>query len=203
MRLAEARTDYYRRKAREEGYKSRAAYKLLEAVKKYRLIKPGDRVLDIGAAPGGWLQVASEAVGESGRVVGIDLDEVRLNLLNVRTLMMDVYDKTTLEKLRALFEVPADVKPADVMLSDLSPKISGAWDLDHYKQVELLLRSFDLGDDILRKGGNAMLKLFDGERFIESRKEAERRYATVVVMKPKASRGASSEMYFVCLGKLT
>jgi 23S rRNA (uridine2552-2'-O)-methyltransferase len=198
LRLSEARTDYYRRKAREEGYKSRAAYKLLEAVKKYRLIKPGDRVLDIGAAPGGWLQVASEAVGESGRVVGIDLDEIRLNLSNVRTLMMDVYDKTTLEKVRALFDMPADV-----MLSDLSPKISGAWDLDHYKQIELVLRSFDLGDDILRKGGNAMLKLFDGERFIESRKEAERRYTTVVVMKPKASRGTSSEMYFVCLGKRT
>jgi 23S rRNA (uridine2552-2'-O)-methyltransferase len=198
LRLSEARSDYYRRKAKEEGYNSRAAYKLLEAVKKYRLIKPGDRVLDIGAAPGGWLQVASEAVGESGRVVGIDLDEIRLNLSNVRTLMMDVYDKTTLEKVRALFDMQADV-----MLSDLSPKISGAWDLDHYKQIELLFRSFDLGDDILRKGGNAMLKLFDGERFIESRKEAEKRYTTVIVMKPKASRGASSEMYFVCLGKRT
>jgi 23S rRNA (uridine2552-2'-O)-methyltransferase len=198
LRLSQARTDYYRRKAREEGYKSRAAYKLLEAVRKYRLIKPGDRVLDIGAAPGGWLQVASEAVGESGRVVGIDLEEIRLNLPNVRTLMMDVYDRATLEKVRGLLDMPADV-----MLSDLSPKISGAWDLDHYKQVELLLRSYQLGDDILRKGGNAMLKLFDGERFIEARKEAERRYKTVVVMKPKASRGESSEMYFVCLGKLT
>jgi len=198
LRLSEARTDYYRRKAREEGYKSRAAYKLLEAVRKYRLIKPGDRVLDIGAAPGGWLQVASEAVGESGRVVGIDLQETRLNLPNVRSLMMDVYDKSTLEKVRELLGTPADV-----MLSDLSPKISGAWDLDHYKQVELVLRSLQLGDDILRRGGNAMLKLFDGERFIEARNEAERRYKTVVVMKPKASRGGSSEMYFVCLGKLT
>jgi len=198
LRLSEAKTDYYRRKAREQGYKSRAAYKLLEAVQKYRLIKPGDRVLDIGAAPGGWLQVASEAVGESGRVVGIDLDEIRLNLPNVRTLRMDVYDKATLETVRSLFDMPADV-----MLSDLSPKISGAWDLDHYKQTELVLRSFDLGDDILRKGGNAMLKLFDGERFIEARKEAEKRYTTVVVMKPKASRGSSSEMYFVCLGKRT
>src|SRR5580658_9460369 len=104
MRLADARSDYYRRKAREDGYNSRAAYKLLEAVKKYRLIKPGDRVLDIGAAPGGWLQVASEAVGESGRVVGVDLEEIRLNLPNIKTLMMDVYDKTTLEKVLALFD---------------------------------------------------------------------------------------------------
>jgi 23S rRNA (uridine2552-2'-O)-methyltransferase len=197
MRLEEARNDYYRRKARQEGYKSRAAYKLLEAVKKYKLIKPGDRVLDIGAAPGGWLQVASEAVGESGRVVGVDLEEIRLNLPNIKTLMMDVYDKTTLEKVVALFD-----RQADVLLSDLSPKISGAWDLDHYKQVELVIRSLELGDDIVRKGGNAMLKIFDGERFIEARKEAEKRYRTVVTMKPKASRSESSEMYLVCLGRL-
>jgi 23S rRNA (uridine2552-2'-O)-methyltransferase len=196
LRLSEAKTDYYRRKAREEGYKSRAAYKLLEAVKKYRLIKPGDRVVDMGAAPGGWLQVASEAVGPHGKVVGVDLSEIRLNLDNVHTLMMDVYDKTTLEKVRILLD-----RRADVLLSDLSPKISGAWDLDHYKQIDLVLRSFELADDILRKGGNCMMKLFDGERFLEARKEAERRYATVVVMKPKASRGGSSEMYLVCLGK--
>ena len=197
MRLSEAKTDYYRRRAREQGYKSRAAFKLLEAVKRYRLIRPGDRVLDIGAAPGGWLQVASEAAGESGLVVGVDLDEVRLNLPNVRTLRMDVYDPQTLEKLRGLLG-----SKADALLSDLSPKISGAWDLDHYKQIDLVLRSLSFGDEILRKGGNAMLKLFDGERFLEARGEAEKRYSRVVVMKPKASRSESSEMYLVCLDRL-
>jgi 23S rRNA (uridine2552-2'-O)-methyltransferase len=196
LKLSEAKTDYYRRMAREQGYKSRAAFKLLEAVTKYKLIKPGDRVLDIGAAPGGWLQVASETVGESGRVVGIDLSEVRLNLPNVRTLTMDVYDPNALERVRSLLG-----SRADVLLSDLSPKISGSWDLDHYLQVDLVLRSFTLGDEILRKGGNAMLKIFDGERFQEARKEAERRYSTVVIMKPKASRSESSEMYLVCLNK--
>jgi 23S rRNA (uridine2552-2'-O)-methyltransferase len=198
LRLTEARSDYYRLKARREGYKSRAAYKLLEAVQKYKLIKPGDRVLDIGSAPGGWLQVASEAVGRSGKVVGVDLDEVRLNLDNVATLRMDIYDKTTLEKVMELLD-----RQVDVMLSDLSPKISGTWEFDEYRQVDLVFRSFDLGNDILRKGGNAMLKLFEGNRFLEARKEAESRYSKVIVMKPKASRGASSEVYLVCLGKLS
>ena len=196
MRLSEARTDYYRRKAREEGYKSRAAFKLLEAVKKYRLIRPGDRVLDLGAAPGGWLQVASESAGESGRVVGVDLSEIRLNLPNVRTLRMDVHDPETLERALTLLG-----GPADVLLSDLSPKISGAWDLDHYRQVDLVMRSLEIGDRVQKKGGNAMLKLFDGERFQEARKAAEGRYATVVVLKPKASRRQSSELYFVCLSR--
>ncbi len=196
MRLSEARTDYYRRKAREQGYKSRAAYKLLEAVQKYKLIRPGDRVLDIGAAPGGWLQVASEAVGDGGRIMGVDLSEIRLNLPNVRTIRMDVYDPSTLEKVRALLG-----SEADVLLSDLSPKISGAWDLDHFRQIDLVLRSMSLGDEMLRKGGNAMLKLFDGERFTEAKREAEKRYSRVVVMKPKASRSESSEMYLVCLDR--
>lgn len=196
MRLSEARTDYYRRRAREQGYKSRAAYKLLEVVQKYKLIKPGDRVLDIGAAPGGWLQVASQTVGENGRIVGVDLSEIRLNLPNVRTIRMDVYDLAALEKVRALLG-----SDADVLLSDLSPKISGAWDLDHYRQIDLVLRSLSLGDEILRKGGNAMLKLFDGERFAEVKKEAEKRYLRVVVVKPKASRSESSEMYLVCLDR--
>src|ERR1700688_3182974 len=90
MRLEDARRDQYRRLAREHGYKSRAAYKLLENVQKYQLIKPGDVVLDFGAAPGGWLQVASQAAGESGLVVGIDLEPVQLNEVNVVTIQSDV-----------------------------------------------------------------------------------------------------------------
>ena len=196
MRLSEARTDYYRRRAREQGYKSRAAYKLLEAVRKYRLVRPGDRVLDIGAAPGGWLQVACETVGETGKVVGVDLSEIRLHLDNLSTLMMDVYDPATVSKVTGLLG-----GKADVLLSDLSPKISGTWDFDHYRQVDLVIRSLDLGDEVLRKGGNAMLKVFEGERFMEAKRAAEQRYSTVVVMKPQASRKESSEMYLVCLNK--
>ena len=196
MKLTDARTDFYRRKARQEGYKSRAAYKLLEAVKKYRLFGQGARVLDIGAAPGGWLQVASEVVGDSGTVVGIDLVAITLELPNVRTIMMDVNDPAAIDRIKELLK-----GPADAVLSDLSPKISGAWDLDHYKQIDLVVRSLAICDILLRKGGNAIFKLFDGERFVEARSEAEKRFTTVVVMKPQASRRSSSEMYLVCLGR--
>lgn len=197
MRLSEARKDFYRRKAREEGYKSRAAYKLLEAVQKYKLIKPGDRVIDLGAAPGGWLQVASQAVGGQGLAVGVDLSPIRLEADNMRTLRMDINDPALPETVKGLL-----TRPADVLLSDLSPRISGVWDLDQYRQIELTLKSITLGDELLKAGGNAMLKVFQGERFKEAEGEARKRYNFVAIMKPRASRNESSEMYLLCLGRL-
>jgi 23S rRNA (uridine2552-2'-O)-methyltransferase len=197
LRLSEARKDFYRRKAREEGYKSRAAYKLLEAVQKYKLIKPGDRVIDLGAAPGGWLQVASQAVGGQGLAVGVDLSPIRLEADNMRTLRMDINDPALPETVKGLL-----TRPADVLLSDLSPRISGVWDLDQYRQIELTLKSITLGDELLKAGGNAMLKVFQGERFKEAEGEARKRYNFVAIMKPRASRNESSEMYLLCLGRL-
>lgn len=197
MRLSEARKDYYRRLAREEGYKSRAAYKLLEAITKYKLIRPGDRVVDLGAAPGGWLQVASETVGSRGIVVGVDLSPLKVEMENTHALRMDVNDAALPEKVNGLLG-----GKADVLLSDLAPRISGIWELDQYKQIDLTIRSITIGDSLLRPGGNAMLKLFQGERFKEAENEARKRYGFVALMKPRASRNESSEMYLVCLGRL-
>ena len=180
----------------EEGYESRAAYKLLEAIKKYRLIKPGDRVIDLGAAPGGWLQVASKAVGSTGIVVGVDLSPIHLEMENTHTLKMDITDPKLSETVKELIK-----RPADVLLSDLSPKISGAWDLDQYRQIDLTITSITIGDTLLRVGGNAMFKCFQGERFSEAEKEARQRYNFVAIMKPHASRNESSEMYLLCLGR--
>ncbi|MGA2199745.1 MAG: RlmE family RNA methyltransferase [Nitrososphaerales archaeon] len=196
MRLSEARRDYYRKRAKEEGYESRAAFKLLEAIKKYRLIRPGDRVIDLGAAPGGWLQVASQAVGSTGIVVGVDLSPIRIELDNTHTLKMDINDPKLAETVKELLK-----RPADVLLSDLSPRISGVWDLDQYKQIDLTIRSITVGDTLLRAGGNAMFKCFQGERFNEAEMEARKRYDFVAIMKPNASRNASSEMYLLCLGR--
>jgi 23S rRNA (uridine2552-2'-O)-methyltransferase len=197
LRLSEARKDYYRRLAREEGYKSRAAYKLLEAITKYKLIRPGDRVVDLGAAPGGWLQVASETVGSRGIVVGVDLSPLKVEMENTRALRMDVNDTALPERVQELLG-----RPADVLLSDLAPRISGVWELDQYRQIDLTIRSITMGDSLLRPGGNAMLKLFQGERFKEAEDAARKRYGFVAIMKPRASRNASSEMYLVCLGRL-
>jgi 23S rRNA (uridine2552-2'-O)-methyltransferase len=93
-------------------------------------------------------------------------------------------------------------RPADVLLSDLSPRISGVWELDQYKQIDLTMTSLAVGDSLLRPGGKAMFKVFQGERFSEAEREARRRYNFVAIMKPHASRNASSEMYLVCLGRL-
>ncbi len=195
MRLEEARKDQYRRLAREQGYKSRAAYKLLETVRKYRLIKEGDVVLDFGAAPGGWLQVAAEAVGPRGLVVGVDLDAVFLDEENVVALQSDVNSPDLSLKLeRAL------PRKADVVLSDLAPQVTGTWDLDHHRQIGLTMTAVGLMGAFLRPGGSAMLKVFDGERFTEARTELVRRFQKVQVTKPKASRSASSELFLVCFG---
>ncbi len=194
MRLSEARRDYYRRRAKEEGYKSRAAYKLLEAIKKYGLIRPGERVIDLGAAPGGWLQVASKAAGPTGMVVGVDISPIRVEMENVRTLRMDVNDPGLPAAISDLLK-----RPADVLLSDISPRISGVWDLDQYKQIELTIRSISMGDELLRVGGKAMFKVFQGERFKEAEEAARSRFEFVAIMKPLASRTESSEMYLLCL----
>lgn len=195
MKLEEARRDHYRKMAREHGYKSRAAYKLLEEVRKYRLIKPGDVVLDFGAAPGGWLQVAAGEARERGVVVGVDLESVNLREENVVTIQSDIRSPDL-----PLMIEKALPRKADVVLSDLAPAVTGAWDLDHNRQVELTLAAISLADRFLRQGGNAMVKVFDGERFGEVRSELKRRFKTVQVKKPEASRKASSELYLVCLG---
>jgi 23S rRNA (uridine2552-2'-O)-methyltransferase len=197
MRLEDAKRDQYRRLAREEGYKSRAAYKLLENVRKYQLIKRGDVVLDFGAAPGGWLQVASEAAGESGLVVGVDLEPVDLNEPNLVTIQSDVKAPGLAVKLEKALP-----RKADVVLSDLSPQVMGTWDLDHYRQIELTMAAAALMGGFLRKGGNAMFKVFDGERFGETRSLLSKQFQKVQITKPKASRKGSAELYLVCFGFL-
>ena len=197
MKLEDARRDQYRKLAREQGYKSRAAYKLLENVRKYQFIKEGDVVLDFGAAPGGWLQVAAEAVGESGLVVGVDTEPVHVGEPNVVTIQSDVNSPDLPVKLEK-----AMPRKADVILSDLSPQVMGTWDLDHYRQIELALTAARLTGGFLRKGGNAMFKVFDGERFGEIRGVLAGQFQRVQVTKPKASRRASSELYLVCFGLL-
>jgi len=197
MRLEDAKRDQYRRLAREEGYKSRAAYKLLENVRKYQLIKRGDVVIDFGAAPGGWLQVASEAAGDSGLVVGVDLEPVELSEPNLVTIQSDVKSPELAVKLEKALP-----RKADVVLSDLSPQVMGTWDLDHYRQIDLTMAAASLMGGFLRKGGNAMFKVFDGERFGETRAMLSKQFQKVQITKPKASRKGSAELYLVCFGFL-
>jgi len=197
MRLDDAKKDQYRRLAREQGYKSRAAFKLLETVRKYRLIKEGDVVIDFGAAPGGWLQVALKAAGQGGVVVGVDLEPVDLDEPNLVMIQGDIRSPGLAVKLEKALP-----RKADVLLSDLAPQVMGTWDLDHFRQIEITMAGVDLMGGILQKGGNAVFKVFDGERFVEVRDLLSKRFQKVHVTKPKASRSESAELYLVCLGYL-
>jgi 23S rRNA (uridine2552-2'-O)-methyltransferase len=195
MRLHEARRDLYRRLAKEQGYKSRAAFKLIEAVEKYGFIGEGDRVIDFGAAPGGWLQVSSELVGPEGVVVGVDLHQIRLKEKNVKTVVLDADDQSVVGKVSALLG-----GKADVVLSDIAPSVSGVWELDQTRQVDLTLRVLSLCEELLKKEGYGFFKLFEGERSQEARMALNAKFRIVRVVKPKASRSESSELYYYLEG---
>lgn len=197
MRLNEARRDLYRRLAREQGYKSRAAFKLIEANERYGFLRRGGRVLDFGSSPGGWLQVASELVGPDGLVVGVDISPIRVKEKNVVTIKMDVNDPAFREKAEEALG-----GRADVFLSDLSPSVSGVWELDQTRQVDLTMKVLELTRSLLKEGGCLFCKLFEGEGSQQVRGELRKRFRNVRVIKPAASRGASSELYYFCDGLL-
>lgn len=197
MKLSQAKRDYYRRKAKKEGYKSRAAFKLSELVNKYQLIQEGDYVVDFGCAPGGWLQVASKRVGDEGRVFGFDLKKVNIDLSNVYTYVLDVNSQDALN-----FVKKSVVYEVDVILSDLAPNIVGVWELDHARQIDLTSKVIDMVPHILRPGGNCVFKVFQGRYLEMVRDRLKKMFENVFVTKPSASRKESSEIYIVCLSFL-
>ena len=188
--------DYYYRKAKEEKFRSRAAYKLLQAVKKYRFIKSGDVVVDLGAAPGGWIQAARKIVGETGFILGVDLKPIEpFDEDNILTIVADITDPKTVEQIKTLLP-----KPADVVISDVSPKISGIWEVDHARQIDLAICSMKISKHILKPKGNFFVKVFEGDMFQDFVDKMKNSFSTVRIVKPKASRAKSSEIYVLGLG---
>jgi len=198
LKLREARRDLYRRLAAAQGYRSRAAFKLIQIDKRYHILKEGDKILDLGSAPGGWLQVASERVGDEGLVVGVDLKGVQPIAQNVVTLKMDVFSDELVDAVKTY-----TAGKVDVVLSDLSPNVSGIWDLDHSRQIELTRRVISLMPHLLKPSGSAVLKVFDGEELQTVRSQLKKIFERVDITKPLASRGQSSELYFICKGYKT
>lgn len=194
MRLERAKRDVYRKAARREGYRSRAAYKLLEVNNSYRILRRGMCVLDLGAAPGGWLQVASKVVGPNGKVIGVDLRPVE-SLPDVHLIQGDIEDEHIVEEVRGITG-----RRLDVILADLSPNISGVWALDHAKQIALVRRAASLAGVMLAANGSFVCKVFEGGMLNELRDELKARFARVQIYKPRSSRKESSELYLVCLG---
>lgn len=192
MKIENSLKDQYRKLAKDQGFRSRSAYKLLEINNKYNLIKLNDTILDIGSAPGGWLQVAKKLSGPTGTIVGIDIQPIK-TITGISTLEVDIEDANVVEKIRKDFPFSFDV-----VLSDLSPKVSGIWHFDHERQISLTIIALQVSSKLLKRGGNAIFKIFDGSNSGEIKQEAAKRFLKVTTSKPKASRQKSSEFYLVC-----
>ena len=187
-------SDLYVRQARAAGYRSRAAYKLLEIDRKDGLLKPGMRVLDLGAAPGGWSQVAAARTGPKGRVVAIDLLEIA-PMSGVRVLRGDVRE---LQTRAALKEALGGT--ADLVLSDLAPNLSGIPGVDQARGAELAELALELAGETLKPTGAFLVKVFQGEAFAEVLGRIKQEFQAVSVRKPGASRGESRETYLLARG---
>jgi 23S rRNA (uridine2552-2'-O)-methyltransferase len=191
MKFCDARKDPFRNLAREKGYRSRSAFKLIELDRKYRLLSNAKSIVDIGCSPGGWLQVAYEFGKKNARIIGVDISPTR-PLYNITMLRANIEDPDLAEALLKISQASFDL-----LLSDLSPNISGLWDYDHMRQISISLRALQLATEILGKGGNAVFKIFEGEMINEFKSKVSNIFSNVRVCKPKASRQESSELYII------
>jgi 23S rRNA (uridine2552-2'-O)-methyltransferase len=189
--VKERKREYYYRKAKEEKFRSRASYKLLQAVKKYKFIKPGYVVVDLGAAPGGWTQAARKLVEDSGFVLAVDLKLIKpVDAPNVRTIVGDISEPQTIHDILEVLP-----RSANVVISDVSPNVSGIWELDHARQIDLASQSLRIATSILRFGGNFFVKVFQGSTTNKFVDEVRHCFSFVKLVKPKASRSKSAELY--------
>lgn len=186
----------YRRLARKQGYRARSAFKLKQLNSRYLLLERGEVVVDLGAAPGGWMQVAREEVGEEGFVLGVDLQPLPpFPDPNMRTLVGDLRDPLTARAI--LSHLP---RKADVILSDASPKMSGVWEVDHLRSLELAEAALRLAEEVLREGGKIVIKVFQGKGLEGFLRKFRKRFEFTKVSKPPASRKGSAEVYLIGKG---
>ena len=195
LRLKDAKKDQFRKLAKEKGYKSRSAFKLIQINKSYRLIKNNINILDVGSAPGGWLQVIREHTTKNnpGKIIGIDKKKVE-PINGTIIIQGDIEDPDTIKEI-----MKTSLSKIDLILSDISPNISGFWEVDHAKQIELTKSVFELTKKIIQKDGNAVFKVFQGDLLNDLIGELRKHFQKVILSKPKASRQASSEIYLICI----
>ena len=194
MKLIEARKDHYRKLAHEQGFRSRAAFKLKELNQSYRLIGPGFSVLDLGCAPGGWTQMAVKLVGNQGKVMGVDLSYVE-EIPGAHVIRENIEDEHVIDEVMSYFG-----RKVNAVICDLSPQVSGNWSVDHAKQISLNYDCTKIMDKVLAHKGNAVFKVFDGEYSMEFKDYIKKKFVRINLTKPQASRKQSSELYCVCLG---
>jgi len=196
MKLTKARKDQYRKLAKQKGYRSRAAFKLLQLNKSYKIIKKSDKVVEFGCAPGGWIQVVNQLVGQSGFVLGLDLKEIS-PLAGTRFIQGSIDDPRLSQ---ILLQTIGPGEKFNVVLSDMSPNVSGIWEIDHERQISLTKHALHVSTKILENGGNAVYKIFQGASTRSFVAELAEHFSLVKLSKPPASRQESSELYVICLG---
>ncbi len=187
--------DPYVKRSQQDGYRSRAAYKLLEIQEKDRILAPGMRVLDLGAAPGSWSQIASRAVGPGGQVIALDLLPM-VPLDGVTVLQGDFREDAVLAQLRETL----GGLPLDLVMSDMAPNITGTTVTDQARVVYLLELALELAREQLKPGGALVVKAFQGAGFDDYLRDLRQSFGRVVSRKPKSSRAESREVYLVAKG---
>lgn len=194
--MAYTRKDHFYWRAKREGRASRAAYKFIELQRSFHIVKKGDVVLDLGAAPGGWLKEISYLIGQKGNAIGVDLLPIKISLpRECHFIQGDLKDKHTTERIREIAG-----SRVDAVVSDMSPNLSGIQFADAYRSYELAMLALDMCRRLLRPGGNFVVKIFPGEEFegyVKTLKQSFRRVERIV---PEATRSTSSERYLVALG---
>ena len=186
------RTDAFQRRARREGYRARSVYKLMDIQKRSKIFRKDDTVLDLGAAPGGWSQIALEYIGEDGKLIGVDLQHI-LPLKGAQFLQGDIRESETRKELEKL------VPKADVVLSDMSPNLSGNYSVDQARSVELSSLALEIASE--RKANSFVVKVFEGSDFQDFRKAVIDEFGSVRTLSPEASRKQSSEVYLIAKRK--
>lgn len=193
--LQEHFEDEYVKKAQKDGYRSRAVYKLLEIDEKDHLLRPGMTVVDLGAAPGGWAEVAAQRVGEKGRVIALDILPMD-SLPGVTFIQGDFREEGPYQ---ALLEALGD-NPVDLVMSDMAPNISGMKAVDQPRAMYLAELALELARKVLKPGGDLLVKAFNGEGIDAYKQELRQDFKKLIVRKPRASRPRSAEIYLLARG---
>ncbi|MBI2083160.1 MAG: RlmE family RNA methyltransferase [Deltaproteobacteria bacterium] len=190
------RKDFYYQKAKKLGLKSRAYFKLEDLNKKFRLLKPGIHVVDLGCAPGGWLQFIAQEIGPQGAIVGVDIEKMNSALpKNATFIQGDIQNESTANQLLAGLG-----RRVDLLVSDLAPHLSGIKFQDQYRSYELAKQAFKLCHFVLREQGDFVAKIFPGEELEQFKTELKKAFLNVQLFIPPSTRKSSSEVYIVAKG---
>jgi len=188
----EKKREHYYKQAKREGYRARSAYKLLQIQKKYRILKPGDTVVDLGAAPGGWSQVAKEITSGKGKIIGVDILPIK-PIPGIIFLQGDMTKDEDIQRILSL----TDKNTVDAIISDMSPNISGNYSVDQARSVFLCEQALKTCDILLKDGGSFVCKIFEGEDLPDFIQKVKNRFKIVKQFDPEASRKSSSEIYII------